>query len=117
MGKILVICDADPYDGSDKVWHALRVAKFSVEEGHTAKMFLISDGVLLAHETVDDTSGELEIGELLNTVKELGVEIAACGTCLGMRRLDEDGVRDGIIWGTMKILVDWIDQADKVINF
>jgi uncharacterized protein involved in oxidation of intracellular sulfur len=117
MGSILVICDADPYDGSDKAWHALRVAKFSVEEGHTAKLFLISDGVVLAHETVDDTSGKLEMGKLLSKVKELGVEIAACGTCLGMRHLDEEGVKDGIIWGTMKILVDWTDRADKVINF
>jgi uncharacterized protein involved in oxidation of intracellular sulfur len=117
MSNFLVVCDADPYDGSDKAWHALRVAKFAVEDGHTAKVFLISDGVLLAHSTVTDNSGELKMGELLLEVGELGVEIAACGTCLGMRRLDENGIKEGISPGTMKVLIDWIDWADKVINF
>ena len=117
MSKVLVICDANPYDGSDKAWHALRVAKFVVEEGHTAKLFLISDAVLLAHSGVKDNSGEFKLGTLLSEVGELGVEIAACGTCLGMRRLDDEGVKEGISPGTMKVLIDWIDWADKVVNF
>jgi len=115
--NVLVICAADPYDGSDKAWHALRVARFSVEEGHSAKVFLISDGVLLAHDAVPDTSGDLEMDKLLRKIVDIGVETAACGTCLGMRKLDESGVKSGIAMGTMKRLIKWIDWADKVINF
>lgn len=115
--KVLVICDADPYDGSDKAWHALRVARFSVEEGHSAKLFLISDGVLLAHDKISDTSGDLEMDKLLRKIVDIGIDTAACGTCLGMRKLDENGVKNGIATGTMKMLVHWIDWADKVVNF
>ena len=116
MSGVLVICNANPYDGSDKAWHAFRIAKFAVEEGHTAKLFLISDGVLLAHNAVEDISGKFELGKLLREVGGLGVEIAACGTCLGMRRLDEEGIKEGISLGTMKVLIEWIDWADKVVN-
>jgi uncharacterized protein involved in oxidation of intracellular sulfur len=115
--KVLVICAADPYDGSDNAWHGLRVARFSVDEGHTAKLFLIGNGVSLAHNKVPDTSGELEMDKLLRKVAEIGVETAACGTCLGMRKLDESGVKGGVALGTMKMLVNWIDWADKVVNF
>lgn len=115
--KVLVICAANPYDGTDKAWHGLRVASFSVDEGHTAKLFLIGDGVSLAHDTIPDTSGDLEMDKLLGKITEIGVETAACGTCLGMRKLDENGAKNGVAIGTMKILVDWIEWADKVVNF
>ena len=115
--KVLVICAANPYDGTDNAWHGLRVARFSVDEGHSAKLFLIGDGVLLAHDTIPDTSGDLEMDKLLRKVTEKGIDTAACGTCLGMRKLDESGVKPGVDIGTMKMLINWLEWADKVVNF
>jgi sulfur relay (sulfurtransferase) complex TusBCD TusD component (DsrE family) len=115
--RLLVIGTRHPYDGTDGLWHALRIVTFAYDAGMEVKLFLISDGVYLAHESVEDTSGEFKLVELLAKAVEQGSDVAACGTCSGMRGLGEDDLRPGVAEGTMGILMDWTVWADKIITY
>ncbi len=115
--KLLVIVTRHPYDGTDGAWHGLRIAKFAADESIAVKMFLISDGVYLAHESIEDTSGDFKLVKLLSKVVEQGTEVVACGTCSGMRGLPEDDLRPGVAVGTMAILMEWTRWADKIVTY
>jgi uncharacterized protein involved in oxidation of intracellular sulfur len=115
--KLLVIGTRHPYDGTDGLWHALRIATFAYEAGMDVKLFLISDGVYLAHESIEDTSGEFKLVKLLGKVVEQGSDVAACGTCSGMRGLAEDDLRPGVAEGTMGTLMNWTVWADKIVTY
>lgn len=122
--RLLVIGTRHPYDGDDHphggtdgLWHALRIATFAHDAGMEVKLFLMSDGVYLAHESVEDNSGEFKLVELLAKAVEQGSDVAACGTCSGMRGLGEDDLRPGVAEGTMGILMNWTIWADKIITY
>jgi len=46
-----------------------------------------------------------------------GVEVKTCGTCINARGLDISDLVEDIERGSMKILVEWIRDSDKVISF
>jgi sulfur relay (sulfurtransferase) complex TusBCD TusD component (DsrE family) len=56
---------------------------------------------------------EKMLGAMLNK----GVEVKACGTCINARGLDVSELVEGVERGSMKILVEWIRDSDKVISF
>lgn len=116
--KLLVVTYRDPYDGSDVVWNALRVATFQKELGDEVNVFLMSDAVTLAHE---DTPQPENPGYDVDTEFEVaacsGVTFKTCGTCLKNRDLPADKVDARAPAATLKDLGDWLAWADKVLTF
>ena len=50
--RLLLVINRAPYDGTDVVWNALRLAATALAEGMQVWLFLINDGVDLAREGV-----------------------------------------------------------------
>lgn len=46
-----------------------------------------------------------------------GVEVKTCGTRLKARGIRDEDLVEGILAGTMMILVNWVKECDKVISF
>jgi len=55
--------------------------------------------------------------KILQVLLKKGVQIRVCGSCINARGLTIPELVDGVELGSMKILVDWISESDKVINF
>ncbi len=54
---------------------------------------------------------------MLAAMLNKGVEVKACGTCINARGLDISELVEGLERGSMKILVEWIRDSDRVISF
>jgi uncharacterized protein involved in oxidation of intracellular sulfur len=116
--KLLILTYRDPYDGSDVVWNALRVAAFQRDLGDEVSVFLMSDAVTLVHadtpqpdDAAYDTFTEFEVAA------EGGVAFKTCGTCLKNRGLPADKVDPRAPAATLKDLADWLVWADKTLTF
>jgi uncharacterized protein involved in oxidation of intracellular sulfur len=93
----------------ETAWNALRLGNEALGTGAEVSMFLLGGGVemeTIRHETFD-VAGTLK--EFLNS----GGHLAACGTCLGLRR-QAAGVCP---ISTMSELVEMISDSDKVVTF
>lgn len=116
---ILFIFNNQPYDGSDKVYNALRLAKSLHKEGKKVKIFLMSDAVDMAREIAKKP--DFYDYDLVNMLKELfedGVALGVCGTCLtrcGIYK-NQPYFSDSIN-GTMDMLAKWSIEADKILTF
>ena len=93
----------------ETVWHAYRLANFSLKEGDEVKVFLLARGV------------ESEIGSEKYHVKEQiahfiskGGQIYACGTCMKSRQIDS---RESCPLSSMKELYQIVKDSDKILTF
>lgn len=116
--KLLIVTYRDPYDGSDVVWNALRVAAFQQELGDAVNVFLMSDGVRLVHvDTPQPADPPYDVDAEFEAAVTAGVTFKTCGTCLKNRKLPPDGLPAQAPPATLKDLSDWIHDADKVLTF
>jgi sulfur relay (sulfurtransferase) complex TusBCD TusD component (DsrE family) len=116
--KLLVVTYRAPYDGSDVVWNALRVATFQKGLGDEVNVFLMSDAVTLVHEdTPQPEDPEYDVDTEFEVAAYGGVAFKTCGTCLKNRGLPADKVHSRAPAGTLKDLADWLAWADKVLTF
>ena len=54
---------------------------------------------------------------MLDAMRNKGVEVKARGSCINARGLDIPELVEGVERGSMKILVEWTRNSDKVITF
>jgi len=115
--SLLIVIGREPYDGTDTVWNALRLAKTALREGTQVRLFLINDGVNLAREGTRPEGSEFDLtGMLLGLVKD-GIEAKICQTCLNRCGIGRgEVVKEAEVAG-MKDLFYWIKNSDKVISF
>jgi uncharacterized protein involved in oxidation of intracellular sulfur len=116
--KLLIVTYRDPYDGTDVVWNALRVASFQQELGDDVNVFLMSDAVTLVHKEKpqpDNPSYDVDIE--FEVAAAAGVTFKTCGTCLKNRNLPPDGCVEDAPPATLKDLADWLHDAEKVLTF
>lgn len=95
---------------AETVWNAFRFANFSLNEGDTAKIFLIAKGV--EYESLD--GGKFNIKEQAESFLGGKGEIFACGTCLKSR--ESAGSKICPI-STMKDLYEMVKGSDKIVTF
>ena len=116
---ILFILNNQPYDGSDKAYNALRLAKNLHKKNQEVKIFLMNDAVDLARDaTKKPDYYDYDLVEMLRELYENGVELKVCGTCMvrcGLNK-NEPYFSDDVK-GTMDILGDWTIKASKVLTF
>lgn len=115
----LFILNNQPYDGSDKTYNALRLAKDIHKKGQEIKIFLMNDAVDLARNaTKKPDFYDYDLVQMLKELYENGVEIKVCGTCMARCGLNKnEPYFSEELNGTMNILGDWTIKADKVLTF
>jgi uncharacterized protein involved in oxidation of intracellular sulfur len=116
---ILFILNNQPYDGSDKAYNILRLAKNLKDKKEEIKIFLMSDAVDLARNaTKKPDFYEYDLVQMLKELYENGVELKVCGTCIARCGLNKnEPYFSDDIKGTMDILGDWTIKASKVLTF
>ena len=115
----LFILNNQPYDGSDKAYNILRLAKNLKDKKEEIKIFLMSDAVDLARNaTKKPDFYEYDLVQMLKELYENGVELKVCGTCIARCGLNKnEPYFSDDIKGTMDILGDWTIKASKVLTF
>lgn len=105
-----------PY-GNEKTWNAFRLASTARSEGVDVRLFLMGDSVASAKTGQKTPDGFYNMEKMLAAMLNKGVEVKTCGTCINARGLDISELLEGVGRGSMKILVEWIRDSDRVISF
>jgi uncharacterized protein involved in oxidation of intracellular sulfur len=112
----LLILNHKPYDGSDVVWNALRMADSARENGFDVKIFIMNEAVDLARETSVENA-EFDLGKMLINLQKKGVQIKLCTTCINRCGINRNALLDKTWPASMNDLVSWISESDKIITF
>ena len=102
----VIVSQTDP----ETVWNAFRFANFSLEKGHTVKIFLIGKGV----EYEEIRNKKFDVKEQAGKFLDNNGVIFACGTCIKSRK------KEGSLIcpiSTMQDLMDIVEESDRVITF
>ncbi|MBL7118652.1 DsrE family protein [Candidatus Bathyarchaeota archaeon] len=102
----IIVSQTDP----ETVWNAFRFANFSLEKGHTVKIFLIGKGV----EYEEIRNKKFDVKEQAGKFLDNNGVIFACGTCIKSRK------KEGSLIcpiSTMQDLMDIVEESDRVITF
>ncbi|MFA7083991.1 MAG: DsrE family protein [Arcobacteraceae bacterium] len=116
---ILFILSTKPYNGSDHMYGALRLAKKLVEVGEEIHIFAISDAVDLVRAVAKKPdSYDLDLQALIKELLELNIPIKACGTSLKRsgEYKNEPYLNDDIR-GSLDLLASWTKEASKVLTY
>ncbi len=117
--SILIILNQQPYNGTDLIYNALRLAKNIHEKNQKLKIFLMNDAVDLARNSTKKP--EFYDHDLVSMLKELyaqGVEIKVCGSCMARCGINKnEPYFEDNLKGTMDILGDWTISSSKVLTF
>ncbi|MDV3238588.1 MAG: DsrE family protein [Gammaproteobacteria bacterium] len=110
----------DPPYGTERSYNGIRHAREllkSAENGNAVRMFLIGDAAAGARSGQKVPQGYYNIETMLQGLTRHGAEVAACGTCLDARGIGDDAILDGARRGTMGLLAEWSDWADKIVVY
>jgi uncharacterized protein involved in oxidation of intracellular sulfur len=114
--KILFLLNDAPY-GSDKNYNALRTAIHLQKQKQEAKVFvyLMSDSVMCAVDGQATKQGNYNIGSMLTEIITAGGEIKICTSCAETRGVK--AIVNGVAFGTLSDLTEFIVTADKVLTY
>jgi tRNA 2-thiouridine synthesizing protein D len=124
VASITVVIGDPPY-GKQRAYTALRFILAALYEKHSVNLFLLEDAVFLAkkgqepkempslmgHETMPNAE------ELLKAVIKQGTTVRICGVCCSERALKQEELVEGCQISSMKNLVNWVVESDKVMFF
>ena len=116
--KILFIINDAPY-GTEKVYNALRMAMTIQKEDETAevRVFLMADAATAALPNQNTPPGYYNIERMIKSVLLKGGKVKICGSCAEARGIKELPLIDGTELSTMKELVQWTFDSDKMLTF
>lgn len=117
--KYLFILNDPPY-GTERSYNGIRHAREllkNTENGNAVRLFLIGDAAVGAKAGQKVPQGYYNIETMLQTLARHGAEIAACGTCLDARGIGDIDLLTGAQRGTMALLAEWSDWADKIVVY
>ena len=95
---------------AEVVWNAFRFANFSLDKGHTVKVFLIGKGV----ECGEIEDRKFDVKSQTEKFLEKKGKILACGTCLKSRNKEGSEVCP---ISSMADLMQIVEESDKIISF
>ena len=124
MASITVVVSDPPY-GKARVYSTLRFILTALFEGHSVNLFILEDAVFLAkrgqqplempslleHEAMPNCE------ELLKAAIKQGVEVKVCGVCASERALQQEELIEGCQISSMRDLVRWVVESDRVLFF
>jgi len=113
----LVILNDGPY-GNERSYNGLRLAlALSSVDDASVRVFLMADAVACAKPGQATPDGYYNIGRMLKSLVNRGVEIGACGSCMDARGYAETDLAGGVVRSSMTRLAEWTIEADKVVTF
>jgi uncharacterized protein involved in oxidation of intracellular sulfur len=115
--KTLFILNDAPY-GTERSYNGLRLAGSLIKrEGEEVRVFLMGDAALCAKGNQKVPQGYYKIEDMMGMVTRREGQVAVCGTCMDARGMADTELAEGTTRGTMEILTNWTQWADKVIVF
>jgi uncharacterized protein involved in oxidation of intracellular sulfur len=113
--KYLFIFNDAPY-GNQRAYNGLRLA---LALSHKARIgvFLLGDGVTCALAGLSPAHADYNPQDMLEAIARTEAPIIACGTCMEARGLTQESLITSVQRGTLDQLVEWVEEADKVLSF
>ncbi len=115
--RLLLVVNRAPYDGTDVVWNALRLARTALEGGLEVRLFLMNDGVDLARDSAPPAEAEFDLATMLRELMGRGVVVRLCQTCLKRCGIGQGDVMPQAQVAGMNHLLEWIQDSEKVLSF
>jgi len=117
MKTLFIINDA-PY-GSEKAYNALRMCMQvqRADEDAEVRVFLMADATTAALPNQKTPDGYYNIERMLQAIVKKGGKIRICGSCAEARGINDLPLIEGAVISTMKELVEWTLDSDKVLTF
>ncbi len=117
MSEYLFIFNDSPH-GSQRAHNGLRLAaSLSRKAGTNTRVFLLGDGVICGLAGLEPAHADYNPQEFLRQIAASGAEVHACGTCMEARGLNEGSMLPEVKRSTMDTLAQWVEDAEKVLNF
>jgi uncharacterized protein involved in oxidation of intracellular sulfur len=117
MQRYLIILNDPPY-GTERSYNGLRLARSLLNTNEAeVKVFLMGDAASCAKGGQKVPSGFYNIGDMLGAVLRRKGEVSVCGTCMDARGITDADLVPGAARGTMDILTEWTQWAEKVLVF
>jgi tRNA 2-thiouridine synthesizing protein D len=123
MATIAVVVGEPPY-GKERAYSTMRFVLAALHEGHSVNLFLFEDAVFVAKKgqkppempaLLDERMPNCE--ELLRAAIKEGARVKICGVCASERSLSQSEMLEGAEIASMRDLVQWVLDSDKVISF
>lgn len=116
--QYLFILNCAPY-GSEHTYNGLRLAgALSKIEDNQVRVFLMGDAASAAKGGQKVPEGFYNVQVMLGRVARTAADcVAACGTCMDARGIQESELAQGTHRGTLDELAQWTAWADKVLVF
>ena len=116
MAKHLFILNDPPY-GTERSYNAVRLARTLLNAQEEVRVFLMGDAAACAVAGQKEPQGYYNLGDMMGSLLRRNGEISVCGTCMDARRIADDCLIEGARRGTMDILTQWTQWADKLLVF
>jgi tRNA 2-thiouridine synthesizing protein D len=124
VASITVIIGDPPY-GKQRAYTALRFVQAASFEKHSVNLFLLEDAVFLAKKGQEpkempsllEHAAMPNCEELLKAAVKQGAKVGICGVCCSERALKQEELVEGCKISSMKNLVKWVVESDKVMFF
>ena len=117
MQKYLFILNDPPY-GTERSYNGLRLARSLLNTNEAeVKVFLMGDAASCAKGGQKVPTGYYNIGDMLGAVIRRNGAVAVCGTCMDARGISNEDLVQGALRGTMDLLTEWTEGAEKVLVF
>ncbi|MFQ3587433.1 MAG: DsrE family protein [Fimbriimonadaceae bacterium] len=115
MTALLIL--SEPPHGSDRPYHALRLAGALQAAGHHVRIFLMSDAVWTGVAGQSGANEDTNLAGRLSALLESGAEVKACGLCVETRGAQGAAMVAGIQSAGLPDLVEWVALSDRVLTF
>lgn len=123
MATITIMVGEPPY-GKERVYTTLRFALAALHEGHSVNLFLFEDSVFAPKKGQSPKEMPAVLDEKMPNCENLikaaisqGAKVKICGICASERSLNQSEVLEGAEIGSMRDLVDWVLDSDRVVSF
>ena len=116
--NLLIITSHKPYDGTDVIWNALRLAATLSAGGDEIHLFVMNDSVDIVRESIKPPGEYFDLAQMTKDLIANGITVRACGTCLE-RTGSKPGEMafDGVIVSDLNDLSNWIHDSDRLLIF
>lgn len=98
----------------ERPYTMLRFAYTALLDGHKINIFLVEDGIWVAHKNQDPSTYD-NVGKWLSDVIEEGAKILVCGVCMKARGMSEDELMEGCTKTSMHGFLEMCEEADKIL--
>ncbi len=123
MSSITVVVGEPPY-GKERVYSTLRFVLAALHEGHSVNIFLFEDAVFVPKKGQKPPEMPAVLDERMPNCEGLikaaiarGAKVKICGVCASERSLNQSEVLEGAEIASMRDLVQWVLDSDRVVSF